>query len=186
MWGAHEAAALGCELRLVTAVPDYVTPSPHFSTHTEDRDVLDMLAGVRDEVRGIADESLVHTAAVGGDAVDVLLEEAASAALVVVGKRGLGGFSRLIVGSTSIALAARSPAPVAIVPDRWDTAEREGGPVVLGVDLDKPDDEPIEVGFHRAQRLGVAFGSVARAVLHYADCPVVVVPSAESKRRHHG
>ena len=264
-WAAHEAAALGCDLRLVNAVSDYVIPTPHYSVHTEDREVLDMLADVRSELRDVVAESAVSTRAVAGDPVDVLLGEAASAALVVVGKRGLGGFSRVIVGSTSIALAGRSPVPVAIVPDKWEQAERVGRPVVLGVDPSKADEEPIQVAFLRARRLGVplvavhgwetpaiyswdapsvagalteheeavaarfdalllewkqrypdvvvrpmrvhnhpaaavleaaeeaqvvvlgrhpagmfggfAFGSVARAVLHYAECPVIAVPS---------
>lgn len=272
-WAAHEAAALGRELTLVTAVPDYLVPTPHFSVHTQDQEVLDMLTRVRDEVVDILPEESVHLEAVAGNAVDVLLSKADSAGLIVVGKRGLGGFTRMIVGSTSIALAGRSPVPVAIVPDSWDPAERVGRPVVLGIDLAKPDEEPIEAAFKRAERLGVilvavhgwetpavyswdaatiagavteldedestrfdevlafwrerhpdvtvramrlhkhpaaavleaaqeaqvvvlgrhpagifggfAFGSVARAVLHYAECPVVVVPSGE-KDQHGG
>lgn len=270
-WAAHEAAALGCRLALVTALPDDVVPTPHFSVHAQDQEVLDMLAGVRREMPGIVDDNAVSTDAVAGDPVDVLLDKAHTAALIVVGRRGLGGFTRLIVGSTSIALAGRSPVPVAIVPDTWEQADHEGRPVVLGVDLEKPDQEPIEVAFRRAQRLGVllvavhgwetpaiyswdaatvagivderdqdessrldallaswrerfpdvvvrpmrvhqhpaaavleaaeeaqlvvlgrhpagifggfAFGSVARAVLHYAQCPVVVVPSGEKRHR---
>jgi len=270
-WAAHEAAALGCGLTMVTALPDHVTPAPHFSVHVGDAEVAEMLAGARHGVRDILAEESVRTEAVAGDPVEVLLDQAASAALVVVGKRGLGGFTRVIVGSTSIALAGRSPTPVAIVPDKWRPAEGGERPVVLGVDLDKPDQEPVEVAFRRAKRLGVvlvavhgwetpavyswdaatvagqiteleqeeaerfdellaawrdrypdvvvrpmrvhkhpaaaildaaeeaqvvvlgrhpagifggiAIGSVARAVLHYADLPVVVVPAGEAKHR---
>lgn len=270
-WAAHEAAALGVGMTLVSALPDYVVPTPHFSAHTQDKEVLDMLADIRADIRDIVPEGSVDTVAVAGDPVDVLLERGAAAGLVVVGKRGLGGFARLIVGSTSIALAGRSPVPVAIVPDPWDRATEAGKPVVLGIDLDKADDEPIEAAFARARRLGAplvavhgwetpavyswdaatvagavtdreqeaseqfdrliqtwrerypevvvrpmrvhqhpaaaileaaadaqvvvlgrhpagvfggfAFGSVARVVLHYSECPVLVVPSGEGSHR---
>ncbi len=264
-WAAYEAAALGAETTLVCALPDHVVATPHFSAHTQEAEVLDMLSDVRAEIRDVVPETSVSTLALAGDPVDVLLDRAGSAGLVVVGKRGLGGFARVIVGSTSIALAGRSSAPVAIVPDGWDQSTQTGKPVVLGIDLDKADREPIETAFLRARRLGVplvavhgretptvyswdaaavagavteredaaaeqlsrlldtwrerypdvvvrpmrahqhpaaavldaaqdaqvivlgrhpaglfggfAFGSVARAVLHYAECPVLVVPA---------
>lgn len=272
-WAAHEAAAHGCEMKLVTALPDYVIPTPHFSVHTEDQEVLDMLAEVRREVRDILPEESVGTVAVAGAPVDVMLDQAKNARLLVVGKRGLGTFTRLIVGSTSIALAGRSPVPVGIVPDEWDQREHQGRQIVLGIDPYKADREPIQLAFRRASRLGVplvavhgwetpsvyswdaatmaaeiteleqasltrfdgivaawrehypdvvvrpmrahmhpaaaileaadeaqlivlgrhpagmfggfAFGSVARAVLHYAECPVVAVPSDGEQEPQH-
>ena len=119
-----------------------------------------MLADLRNEVRDIVPEASVSTEAAAGAPVDVLLDRAATARLIVVGKRGLGGFARVIVGSTSIALAGRSPVPVAIVPDGWDQRAREGRPVVLGVDPFKPDHRPIHLAFRRAKRLGVPLVAV--------------------------
>jgi nucleotide-binding universal stress UspA family protein len=268
-WAAHEAAARGCQMVLTTAMAGHLVPTPHLSTRSREEQVLDMLADVRSEMRHIVAEDATSTVAVAGDPVEVLLDQVteADADLVVVGKRGLGGFARVIVGSTSIALAGRSPVPVAIVPDLWDQSLHEGRPVVLGVDPDKADRRPIKAAFRRAERLGVplvavhgwetpttyswdaatvtgavtereqqavarfdgllaewresypdvvvrpmrvhqnpaaaileaaeesqvvvlgrhpagafggfAFGSVARAVLHYAECPVITVPSDE-------
>lgn len=58
------------------------------------------------------------------------------AAMVVVGSRGLGGFSELVIGSTSLKLATHAPCPVIVV--RAEAPGREPGPeagrVVLGVD----------------------------------------------------
>lgn len=159
-WAAHEAAAHGCGLTLVNAVEDYLVPTPHFSVRSQEEEVLDMLADLRNEVRDIVPEASVSTEAAAGAPVDVLLDRAATARLVVVGKRGLGGFARVIVGSTSIALAGRSPVPVAIVPDGWDQRAREGRPVVLGVDPFKPDHRPIHLAFRRARRLGVPLVAV--------------------------
>lgn len=50
-----------------------------------------------------------------GRASDVLLREAAGARLVVVGSRGHGGFTGLLLGSTSQALLHKSPVDVAVV-----------------------------------------------------------------------
>jgi nucleotide-binding universal stress UspA family protein len=159
-WAAQEAAAHGCALVLVTALQDHVVSSPHFSAHARDREVLAMLAGARGELASVVDEASVDTRAVAGAPVEVLLDQARHARLVVVGKRGLGGFGRVLVGSTSIALAGRSPVPVAIVPDGWDPGPRQGRPVVLGVDPLRVDAEAADVAFRRARRLAVPLVAV--------------------------
>ncbi|HEU4514873.1 MAG TPA: universal stress protein [Nocardioidaceae bacterium] len=154
-WAAHEAAAHGCGLVLVTALHDHVVPRPHFSHQTREREVLDMLARVRAETATLVDEALVETRAPAGAPVEVLLAEAEPARLVVVGKRGLGGFARVLVGSTSIALAGRSPIPVAVVPDGWEVTVHRERPVVLGVDPFKVGARSVDVAFRRARRLRV-------------------------------
>lgn len=47
-----------------------------------------------------------------------LMSAAASADLLVVGTRGLGGFSRMLLGSVSSPCVHRAPCPVQVVPDR--------------------------------------------------------------------
>lgn len=51
-----------------------------------------------------------------GNAVRILTEEARAAQLLVVGSRGLGGFSGLVLGSVSAQLAHHMPCPLLIVP----------------------------------------------------------------------
>ena len=159
-WAAQEAAAHGCGIVLVTALQDHVVSRPHFSTHSLDQEVLDMLADIRGHVANLVGELAVETRAVGGAPVEVLLDQAGDARVVVVGKRGLGGFARLLVGSTSIALAGRSPVPVAIIPQGWEPAEHEGLPIVLGVDPFKVDRNQVEFAFRRARRTKVPLVAV--------------------------
>jgi nucleotide-binding universal stress UspA family protein len=53
--------------------------------------------------------------AVQGTAADVLLAQAADAELVVVGRRGLGGFKSLLLGSVSQQVVHYATCPVVVV-----------------------------------------------------------------------
>jgi nucleotide-binding universal stress UspA family protein len=68
---------------------------------------------------------------VEGFPVPLLVAESRRAGLVVLGDRGLGGFTGLLVGSVAIGLAARAACPVVVV--RGERAS-DTGPVVVGVD----------------------------------------------------
>ena len=76
------------------------------------------LAGCAEKYPDVQVERLVTR----GRPAHSLLEQAARAQLVVVGSRGRGGFSGLVLGSVSHAVLHRAPCPVAVV--RPDTGER--------------------------------------------------------------
>jgi nucleotide-binding universal stress UspA family protein len=61
----------------------------------------------------------------------VLVAESRQAQLVVVGDRGLGGFTGLLLGSVAVGLAAHAASPVAVV---RGAAPSPDGQVVVGVD----------------------------------------------------
>ncbi|MEH1099838.1 universal stress protein [Micromonospora sp. CPCC 205561] len=67
---------------------------------------------------------------IDGEAAAVLLGEAPAAAMIVLGDRGLGGFSALVVGSVAVQVAAYADCPVLVARG----ADRTDGPVVVGVD----------------------------------------------------
>lgn len=58
----------------------------------------------------------ITTAVARGGASSVLLEAANHASMLVVGSRGRGGFSRLMLGSTSTQCATHSTIPTVVVP----------------------------------------------------------------------
>jgi nucleotide-binding universal stress UspA family protein len=74
--------------------------------------VDDMLAGV--DTTGLSQP--VERIVVCGGAASTLLESAKGADMLVVGSRGLGGFSGLLLGSVSHHVAHHATCPVVIVP----------------------------------------------------------------------
>lgn len=67
---------------------------------------------------------------IDGEAAAVLLGESPTAALIVLGDRGLGGFAALVVGSVAIQVASYADCPVLVARG----TPRPAGPVVVGVD----------------------------------------------------
>jgi nucleotide-binding universal stress UspA family protein len=79
------------------------------------------------EVPEAADARMVRHV-VQGHPVDVLLERAAGADLLVVGSRGLGGFSGMLLGSVSQHVVAHAPCPVLVVRHETTAPTGEGRP----------------------------------------------------------
>ena len=98
------------------------------------RERLDrMIAEVAGKGRAVRIDPLV----LHGDPAQVLCARSAGAALLVVGSRGHGGFSGLMLGSVSIKCAHHSQCPLVIVPHRDRAAGGNHGQVrriLAGVD----------------------------------------------------
>ncbi|MGK5740546.1 universal stress protein [Micromonospora sp. URMC 103] len=82
------------------------------------------------EAEATAPGTRVSGEIIDGEASAVLLGEAPAAAMIVLGDRGLGGFSALLVGSVAVQVASYADCPVLVARG----AERTDGPVVVGVD----------------------------------------------------
>jgi nucleotide-binding universal stress UspA family protein len=115
------------------ALPDSVIAA---SVAEYERAAAEAAREVAERGRAIAAEAGLHaTAAVqaGASPWRAICDAAAEhgAALVVCGSRGLGGFSRTLLGSTSSSLVHHAPLPVLVVP----TGSGEpAGPAVIGYD----------------------------------------------------
>jgi nucleotide-binding universal stress UspA family protein len=267
-WAANEAARTGADLLLSTVVEEDTPRQSLHSVRSVRRHAQAMLEGIATEVGRNVPAEQVSVEVVTGSPADELATHFPAARMIVLGKRGLGAISRVLVGSTSLAVAGRADCAVAIIPDRWIPQGHGALPLVVGVDPYRAHDRLLHLAFRRAERLdvplvavhgwetptaalmggplgdtgvarwraeseaefdrvlelwrerfpgvhletvksdlhpatavldagehaqlvilgrhsnsrftGFAFGSVTRAVLHYAECPVLVVPTDEA------
>ncbi|NMH97537.1 universal stress protein [Pseudonocardia acidicola] len=140
-WAAVEAALRNVPLRLVNAFGWMTTAhlgDPGLGVAYREvlleaaRDQLGAAAAVaRAAAPGIEIEQEVRT----GYPAPVLTDESKRTQLLVLGSRGLGGFTGLLVGSVAVSVAAHASCPVVVV--RGPVSDRPApgaAPVVVGVD----------------------------------------------------
>ncbi|WP_424890171.1 universal stress protein [Streptomyces sp. XH2] len=104
-------------------------------------------------------------------AARALVRAGRNAALTVVGTRGHGGFTGLLLGSVSLRVAAHCTGPLLVV--RGD-GDRSRGVVLVGL-ASEADTDAVRFGFQEARRRGAAL-----QVLHawqYAAVPGVLPPA---------
>jgi nucleotide-binding universal stress UspA family protein len=94
-----------------------------------------------------------------GYPIEVLSAEARRAQLVVIGDRGLGGVTGLLVGSVAVALAARAECPVVVVRGEEPTID-PSLPVVVGVDGSPNSDAALAFAYEAAATRGVPLVAV--------------------------
>jgi nucleotide-binding universal stress UspA family protein len=121
-WAAAEARLRGASLRVVHAwhVPTIAYAGSGFVPPASFEDDLGQaaeagieqwLGAAKSELEGIEVERRVTE----GHAATVLTDAAAGADLIVVGSRGLGGFTEMLLGSVSHEVAQRAHCPVVII-----------------------------------------------------------------------
>ncbi|WP_258804675.1 universal stress protein [Pseudarthrobacter sp. NS4] len=135
---ADQAERLGATLRVVCAVPQYSgslawvpAPMDRKALFADIQVTLDAgMAWLRSHYPTLPAESQLRD----GSPVDVLVEESRHVELIVVGTRGRGGFTGMLLGSTSDGVLHHAKGPVMVVPDREDPrlADRARFGPVLG------------------------------------------------------
>ncbi|WP_423464444.1 universal stress protein [Promicromonospora sp. MS192] len=180
-WAALEAARRDVPLVLAhvwTPVPVSVPHAVALGAYqdaliAQGRQWLDEAeAAARDAAPGV----VTRTDLVGGSVAARLIGRSASAGMVVLGDRGLGGFSGLVIGSIAVAVSTHAHCPVVVV----RTAEPPGttppdgpqtGPVVVGVDGSGTSRAAVTFAFEAASARGVPLV----AVHAWSDLPVTTV-----------
>ncbi len=126
-WAMREAAMRQVPLTVMTVLPMPVRPAteiywpiPEFpgGTAAAERHAAGELQEMVDKVASETRENVPETRvfAVTGDPAEELIRAARDADMLVVGSRGSGGFSRLMMGSVSNKVMHHAACPVVIVP----------------------------------------------------------------------
>jgi len=115
--GARLATALGCSLRALTCwnYPNaYVMPYAlgDFDFKTAAQKILDTAV---ESAFGLEWPENLTTQLIHGPPRETLIEASEDAAMLVLGRRGAGGFRGLLMGSVSSACSAHAHCPVLIV-----------------------------------------------------------------------
>ncbi|PPK62543.1 universal stress protein [Actinokineospora auranticolor] len=167
-WAAAEAARRRTWLRVVSVHPWPIAGYP--DTLVDGRQLLAGLrAQTKDNLNRAVDAAAaeepdleIRSEALEGDVVAHLRDASRGAVVLVLGSRGLGGFSGMLLGSTAVALVAHGHCPVVVV--RGDHPSLEGR-VLVGVDGSDTDDAALAFAFEYAK----ASGSSVAAVHAWSD-----------------
>lgn len=178
-WAAGAAIARRCPLRIVHAFlwpllnvplgpPDLGPPDAGLRNAAED-----ILAAAVDRARQAAPALEISTDLPVCSPAAALIEASHDAGLVVVGHRGLGGFTGLLIGSVGVQAAAHADCPVVVVRGS-DTVEPgpAAGHVVVGVDGSPLSDLAIDFAFAHAALHGLSVAAV-----HVYQRPEFTVPA---------
>lgn len=157
-WAARTADAKGVALRAVAAwqyPARAATPAGPAKLPGPDemdqRTCDDLRALIREELEAGADQ--VEVQAGRGPAASVLLGAAAKvdADMLVVGARGLGGFTGLLLGSVSQQCVEHAACPVVVLRGGSDVSD---GPIVIGLDGSEGADRALEWTIDLAEATG--------------------------------
>ncbi|WP_430378834.1 universal stress protein [Streptomyces sp. B1-3] len=175
-WAAREAQLLGLPLKLVQVwepVPDPMAQAPLLGAETQqhwtERVPREAAEGIRLRHPGLD----VSTEQVSGRPAEMLTSVAKDAEVLVLGSRGLSGLGGFLVGSVGLAVVAHAERPVVLVrADAQAPGEHETAPagtpasaapfrpVVVGLDIESPDEALIEFAFEAAARRATSLGVV--------------------------
>ncbi|WP_080791978.1 universal stress protein [Corynebacterium pacaense] len=160
-WAANTANKRGIPLRLASSytMPQFlyaegmVPPQELFDDlQSEAQEKIEEARKVAHEVA--PDIKIGYTIAEGSP-IDMLLELSNDVTMIVMGSRGLGGLSGMVMGSVSAAVVSHANCPVVVV--REDSAVNENtkyGPVVVGVDGSDVSKQATEYAFVEAEARG--------------------------------
>ncbi|MFG1643555.1 universal stress protein [Amycolatopsis sp. NPDC049252] len=167
VWAGAEARRRGRPLRLVQiyTLPQVSAPVA-FGSADQVREGLaqragEWLAGARTAVLAEHPDLEITTAAREWSPVTALTQETQHAELVVLGSRGLGGFTGLLVGSTAVSVVAHAHCPIVVVRGRTPHDPPPAtGPVLVGADGSPDSDAALAFACEEARLRGTGLIAV--------------------------
>lgn len=129
---ADFAQSWQAELNVLSAVPIYGTMGGIFSVAPSQEDMQHVVDSYMDDLRARVQPIRqryphlpINLKVIPGSAVDALTKASGRNDVVVVGSRGRGGFTGLILGSTSQGLIQHATCPVYVVPRKYVLEEEK-------------------------------------------------------------
>ncbi|MDU0479183.1 universal stress protein [Staphylococcus chromogenes] len=165
-WAARTAMKRDIPLRLASsyAMPQFlyaegmVPPQEIFDELQAE--TMDKIEEARELAYSIAPEIKIGHTIVEGSPIDMLLDMSKSCTMIVMGSRGLGGLSGMVMGSVSAAVVSHAECPVVVVREDSAVDGHEAGPVVVGVDGSVVSEKATEYAFAEAAARGVELHAV--------------------------
>jgi len=173
-WAAREAVLRGAPLRIVSAAgllprmvssqgtSEYQTVSDHIR---QDSDIALTTAAAR--AARVAPDLLIDTDHLDGAPAEAVTASGSGALMLVVGSRGVGAFTAMILGSVSRYAATHASCPVVVV---RETAEAERRQVGIGIADPQTSAPALEFAFEEAALRKA--GLVAVHAWHMPDADV--------------
>ncbi|QPK83185.1 universal stress protein [Corynebacterium qintianiae] len=174
-WAANTAAKRDIPLRLAASytMPQFlyaegmVPPQELFDDLQHE--TMKKVDGARELALSVAPDIKIGHSVAEGSPIDMLLEMSHDATMIVMGSRGLGGLSGMVLGSVSGAVVSHANCPVVVVrEDNNVNEDNKYGPVVVGVDGSDVSKRATEVAFEEAS----ARGAGLVAVHTWIDAPI--------------
>ena len=157
-WAAVQAERVHAPLRIVEAFELVIA-----ARASQGRiDPLQALRQSREQGLAVVAEG-IETAHPGLAVTAVLVEDSAASALIsdssyarllVLGSRGLGGWSGLLIGSVSVQVSAHAHCPVVVIPADVRPRAHDKPTIVVGVDGSKVSAQAVEFAFDQAEATG--------------------------------
>ncbi|MEV5753895.1 universal stress protein [Actinoallomurus sp. NPDC052308] len=163
-WAAAEAGRRGLPLRIVHIatgwergdIPAYRGRGP--ATSQPETPGLRILDIAEERARMFGPIEIERRLGIG-PIPGTLLQESAGGSLLVLGQRGTGAFSRLLLGSVSRQAAEHAPCPVLIVPT--DTDPRPRLPeIVVGIDGSQASVDAVGFALEEAAERGLSLRGI--------------------------
>jgi nucleotide-binding universal stress UspA family protein len=134
-WAAREAVLREAPLRIVAvpALPPRMTATPATPgtvSYAVEQAMSQALAAAAQQAAALEPDLAIETRLLAGAPAEVLTEAGRDASMLVLGCRGAGGFSAIILGSVSRYVATHAPVPVVVAREETTAADRE---IVVGV-----------------------------------------------------
>lgn len=181
-WAAREAALRKTSLRIVAipALPQRMIPSPATPEAVAgmvERSMRRALAAAAQGAATLEPDLAIETQLLEGAPAQVLVGAAAEASMLVLGSRGAGGFSAMILGSVSRYVATHAAVPVVVAREETMATHRE---IVVGVRDPAQSDAALGFGFEEA-----ALRQAQLLAVHAWSSPVpgrAAAPAEETSR----